>query len=209
MQVEHVVERDRFPELVEAVRKTLDRERISVMAEEIAVEHQESALVWLTYASPEATSETLMTTGHDHTSIKEGWDTGPVSRTPDGAEATVINRSEHVDWQRSGTAEHIIPFGRSGVESVSQSGDIRRTVGPTRPIAFWLGAPLKWPVHVARFAKTPGIYSFLEVTHPGFGPWGGRDFVEVAADDARPELEYTFRRGMKEVLRPLEEFFKS
>jgi hypothetical protein len=163
------VKEDRFPRLIDAVEKVADRSRMQDGAEE-TVESQlwvaENALV---DRSPHVTSETFVTTGHERNPIRDSWLSPPPSRERDGAIGAVTSDAEHLDWQREGTEDHPIPTSPTG-------------------LWFWVGEPLKWPTRQPR----PGFIYRQEVQHPGFGPWGGRDFVEVAAEDAEDTLVNLF-----------------
>ncbi len=193
---------NRFGELVEAIKSTLDQNRLRPHARETAREQGRIAMEWLVDFSPEAIpGRTLVTTGHDHTSIIQGWRGPHDADRPDGAESLITNLSEHVDVQRSGTSIKnyvIAPRGQAAARAGFEG---------SRKLSFWLGAPLIWPVRAAKFRK-PGFVEMAQVIHPGFGPHGGKDFVESAADRARPEMAETFHEMAVEVaFEPIEGFF--
>jgi hypothetical protein len=192
---------NRFGELVSAIKATLDQNRFRPHARETARDQGDIAMRWLVDFSPEAIpQQTVMTTGHDHETIKGGWRGPHDSDRPDGAEALITNLSEHVDVQRSGTSVKnyvIAPRGRTALTGFT---------GPAK-LSFWLGPPLIWPVRKPKF-RVPGFVEMTQVTHPGFGPHGGQDFVERAADRARPEMTETFHEMAVEVaFEPIERFF--
>ena len=194
---------DRFPELAEAIREYANRERIMRLATGTVEQQRVYMIDKLRDNSPIAGQDTFHDTGHDHTTIIEGWEYGESFATGTRAGATINNRSEHIDWQRSGTARHDIPH--SATRKPRRPGGLTQTYGKSQ-VRFWLGPPLKWKVRSARFQKA-GFVAFDQVDHPGFEPWGGRDFVEVAADSGRPELIKIFKEEMGHVYKPLEEFF--
>lgn len=201
-----MAEVDRFPELAEAIREYANRERIMGLATG-AVEQQRVYMIdKLRDNSPIAGPDTFYDTGHgDHTTIIEGWEYGDSSATGTRASATINNRSEHVDVQRSGTQKKGYPIPHGGGRKPRRPGGLVQTYGKSQ-VRFWLGPPLKWKVGSARFQKA-GFVALDQVDHPGFEPWGGRDFVEVAADRGRPELIRIFSEEMGHVYKPLEEFF--
>jgi len=156
---------DRFPQLVDAVEEMADRKRMQDGAEGTIEAQMASAKRSLVHWSPHVTEETLVTTGHERNPISGSWLSPPPSGERDGATGAVTSDAEHLDWQREGTAGHPIPLDPSGVW-------------------FFVGEPLKWPTKQSQ----PGFIYRREVEHPGFGPWGGRDFVKVAAEDAEGAL---------------------
>lgn len=171
---------DRFPELMEAIRETLDSERSKRLARDGVREQQRVAKYWLIKFSPYSTPATFVTTGHDHTSIRSGWRDGQVTDFGNaGAEAVIVNVSEHVDVQRTGIeteGEYTIPHNPTGV-------------------VFWLGPPLHTPIRSQqhRFkVRQGGFFRFYQITrgwgHGHFGPWRGRDFAEVAAESMSDSL---------------------
>ena len=196
---------DRFPELAEAVREYGNRERIKSLAVG-AVEQQRTYMMGkLRDNSPIARPDTYVDTGHSHTTIIEGWEHGESFATGTSVGTTINNRSEHIDVQRSGTQKKGYPIPSGASRKPRRPGGLIQTYGKGQ-VRFWLGPPLKWPVRSARFRKA-GFVSLDQVTHPGFEPWGGRDFVEVAADSGRPELIKIFSEEMGHTYKPLEEFF--
>ena len=199
---------DRFPEFLESIRDTANRERIASIAGEAVRDQQRFMFGRLVFWSPRAAGDTFMSTGHDHTAIEDGWRYGSVSQTGNGAEASMDNVSEHVDVQRSGTLKKKYEIPHPGTRKQSRPGGLLQTYGKSQ-LAFWLGSPLKWGVKSARFQKAGFVY-MDRVTHLGFGPHGGRDFVEVAAESGRGEMESIARDAGREIaFRPLEEFFSS
>lgn len=188
-----MIEVDRFGELVDAIRQTADKVRAQKMAQAASRRQGKIAMRWLVDYSPQTTAQTFVTTGHDHTSILKGW-RGPFDRpVMDGAESVVSSASEHIDVQRSGTTAKRYP--------------IPKVAPVTSKLEFWLGPPLKWPVRKAKFRK-PGFVQMTQVEHPGFEPHGGRDFVERAADQARPEMVKEFSEtGYEVAFEPLKRVF--
>jgi hypothetical protein len=200
---------NRFGELMGAIRQSLDRERMTGIARDAVLEQQEEAEHQLFIFSPQATPETRVTTGHDHTPIWMGWESLLPEQLPDGAKATVISTSEHVGVQRTGTIKKgykIWPGTTGGGTIFYPGGGRRRARYGTGRLRFWLGKPLKWPVRVARLRK-PGFVAMTVVEHPGFGPWGGRDFVETAVEAAMPKMVEAFLDASIEVTEPIREFF--
>jgi len=157
--------KDRFPQLIGAVEETADRRRMQDGAEDTIEAQLASARMALVHRSPHVTEETFVTTGHERNPIQDSWLSPSSSGERDGATGVVASDAEHLDWQREGTAGHPIPLDPSGVW-------------------FFVGEPLKWPTKQSQ----PGFIYRREVEHPGFGQWGGRDFVEVAAEDAEDTL---------------------
>jgi hypothetical protein len=195
------IEVNRFSELVDAIRKIADPFRNAAIAGEGAKRQSRLALEWLIEFSPEAIpGRTLITTGHHHETIVRGW-RGPFTQLAfDGAESTITNVSEHIEVQRYGTRDkdYIIPLGRRS-----------DNIDPyARDLVFWLGPPLIWPVQVPRLRGGDFVYMRL-VRHPGLEPHGGKDFVESAADQARPGMVEFFREtGMEIAFKPLEDLLQ-
>jgi hypothetical protein len=199
------IDLDRFDELVRSIRRSLSMERLSAMAQQTVERQQAIAFESLWKHTPQKTRQTFMTTGHeDHTSIGEGWRLDSPERLPDGARAVIRNVSEHVDVQRTGTTKKDYPI-TPGKGVAGPSNSFWMPFEFPR-LVFWLGPPLKWPVRAARFRKG-GFFSFAQVRHPGFGPWGGKDFVEEATDESRPEMARALREDGKQIFKPLREFF--
>jgi hypothetical protein len=210
------IQSDRFEQLTRALRETVDRDRVNALARQASREQQEVAERYLTLFSPRKTSQTHMTTGHDHVEIAEGWDPGPVESTQRGARFSIANRSPHVNWQRFGTGPHEIwPRESSGGESSGRLLGKRPFVylgegtsrGYSPRLVFWLGPPLRWPVRLARFRKA-GFVKMTKVNHPGFEPHGGRDFVMTASEVARPGMVEPVRQATQFIMEPLREFFR-
>lgn len=192
------VERDEFQKLVGAIKKIADPARARTISREAAGRQAEIARGWLYEFSPQAIpARTFMTTGHQHTPISAGW-RGPTSReNPDGASSSIFNVSEHIDVQRSGTEKKNYP--------ITPRGPVGALAAEPARLVFWLGPPLKWGVRSARFRK-PGFVAMTAVTHPGIEPHGGKDFVESAADQARPGMIREFRKaGIRIAFEPLKE----
>jgi hypothetical protein len=198
---------DRFDEMVHAIRDSLNKERLAEIARKTVDRQQGIAFEELWDHTPQKTRQTFMTTGHEsHTSIGEGWRLDSPRALPDGAEAVIRNVSEHIDVQRTGTTRKNYPIPNIMAPA--------RGSGPApgwKPFAhpwmvFWVGPPLKWPARKKKF-QSGRFGAFSQVRHPGFGPWGGRDFVEEAADEARPAMIDALRDESREMFKPAREFF--
>lgn len=180
---------NRFPQLVRAVEETADRTRAQdISGAGMRLIGRDLHPVMKEF-SPKATKETFYTTGHDHTTIYDGWSPPIVDPGGDGAVLRLMNRSEHIDVQRTGTEKrgYKIPSNPTGV-------------------GFWLGSPLKWG---RRIPGPPGFVRFAQITHPGFSPWGGRDFVASAAEEMAGETRSTMESTARTIaFRKLEEFFR-
>lgn len=154
---------NRFPELKKTIERSTKRVVVRSAVRMGVVDLGDEMLPVLREYSPAKTQETFMTTGHDHTTIYDGWSRPEVKMNHlGGVDMQILNRSEHIDVQRTGTEKrgYPIPFEPTGV-------------------TFWLGDPLKWG---RRLPGGPGFVRFNRIKHPGFGPWGGKDFVEEAAE---------------------------
>ena len=179
--------KDRFPELADAVEEIADRGRMRDASKETVERQLWFASVALADHSPHVTSETFLTTGHERNPIQDSWVLPPPSSERDGASGTIASESGHIEWQRYGTEKKDYPIEASGPGG----------------LWFWTGPPLKWPSSLP-----PGFVNLPAVEHPGFGPWGGRDFVEVAAEDAEPVLNTLFfDMGDSLAYDPLRDFY--
>lgn len=195
------VQLNRFPDLARSIRKSTDRSRANRVAVDRATEIGNAALHRMIELSPRSVPGiTFFTTGHDHTSIVDGW-VGPMVREQqDGASVYIENTSEHISVQRTGTNEkgYIIPLGRR----VGRSGPHE---GSRNTLKFWL--PTTNPVQKPKY-NVPGFVRMRLVRHPGVEPHGGRDFVVRALDSAKPEIDLARRRMLEEIVYPLHRFFR-
>ena len=160
---------NRFPELMESVEKTASEKRAAEMSVLAIAQQAMLAIGELRDKSPESSKSTLVTTGHAPHHIAESWlimSEGPVRG---GAQAVIGNSAPHLEAQR---------YGIEPVDGLSAQGPWG--------LMFWTGSPLRWP------SKRPdgqkGWMRKQSVDHPGFGAWGGSDFVERAAQGVRPEM---------------------
>lgn len=200
---------NRFDELIAAVERTANMDRLLGVSGNIVEEQTEFAQRELYEFSPRITPGTFMSTGHNHTPISEGWARLPQELSSDSVAVTIVNTSEHVRVQREGTTRKnypITPRQSSAYGTRLFPGGSRYNLGSR--LFFWIGPPLRWPVRAASFRK--GGWAWMtKVEHPGFGPWGGRDFVLDAAEAAQDILVDIFRlSGRDEYLRPLRRFFR-
>ena len=155
---------NRFPDLVVAVEKTADKGRAQ-RESGVAVSRQSAVATFaLTTFSPVLTASDDVFTSHEEHHIADSWETLSESRTDDGAVAIIGNSAPHLDAQRFGTRRNYPIVAR----------------GPWG-LTFWLRDPTD-------ALDEPGIMRRQSVEHPGFGPWGGEDFVEVASRAMRPDL---------------------
>lgn len=196
---------DRFPELFNAIRDFASVERVKRIAKGVAEQHRAFMIGVLRENSPVAGPDTFVDTGHADRSILESWRYGEFFEGSNFVEAGIANDSPHVNEQRYGTRKKGYAIPHAGARKPSRPGGLTQIYGQSQ-LRFWLGPPLKWPVRAARFRKGGFVY-MDQVRHPGFGPWGGRDFVEVAADEGRPQMVQIFNEEMRGVYEPLEKFF--
>lgn len=171
--------KNRFPALVAAIQETASVARGRVELENAAILAGQLAEMYLKRLSPHRTYPPVNTwqgpgtpepyegerKREPHVPISEGWQRPDVTISGTTAEVLITNVSEHLDVQRTGI---LTPYTETG------------------PQLFWY--PLK--------GGGGGRAYFLGVTRNHyFGPWGGRDFVEEAADQARPDLMEIFRES--------------
>lgn len=182
---------NRFGEIVGSFDFFFGPAELSRIVTGAVKEIQKIARYWLERESPELSFGHYMTTGHDHTPIYQGWVSGPIeSRYGFGGEggvrggarswATIGNKSEHINVQRSGTTKK----------------NYRIPASPDGSVTFWLGPPLVWPVRSPRIPGDGRFFRFREVTHPGIKPWGGSDFAERAINNAFPDMNRAFESAM-------------
>jgi hypothetical protein len=158
------VEVNEFPDLQHVISRSTNRIIKSAQVQMELPRLGEKIEPVLREYSPIAGPDTFMTTGHNHTTIYDGW-SRPITRgnPRGGADLMFMNKSEHVEVQRTGTEDRGYPI----------------PLNPTGS-TFWLGSPLKWG---RSLPGGPGFVRFPQITHPGIvEPWGGRDFVEEAAE---------------------------
>lgn len=159
---------NRFPELIDAVRRTSDEDRAAQAAMLAVGRQSEIAMSELGASSPYSTRETLYATRHEPHHIADSWMIMRTERDGAGAKSVVGNSAPHIEWQRYGTPGH----------DISAQGPWGLT--------FWTGSPLRWASrHQDGHA---GWMRKKSIDHPGFGPWGGSDFVVGAAARVGSEL---------------------
>ena len=201
--------KDEFDQMIVAIREALSKKRLMNIAAIAVRDQQRIAADHLFDHSPEAIlGYTLMTTGHQHISVKQGWENEPPKRDGKGVEAIIINKSEHVRVQMTGTRKKFyqIPH-QLGTVSGTVGGAESKRGTQSKGVTFWWGAPLKWrATKVAKFRK-PGFVHLRVVSHPGFGPWGGENFVGGAIREAEPAMNRVLDEVRSEVMRPLRQYF--
>ena len=160
---------NRFPELMGAVERTASEKRAAEMSALAIAQQAMLAIGELRDKSPESSESTLRTTGHAPHHISESWLIMSEGSVRSGAQAVIGNSAPHLSAQR---------YGIEPVDDLSARGPWGLT--------FWTGPPLRWS------SKRPdgqrGWMRRQSVDHPGFGAWGGSDFVERAAQSIRPEM---------------------
>ena len=113
--------------------------------------------------------------------LDSGWLPPLVERAAGGASATIVSTAPQIMLLLHGSPPHSIP-------------------GPN---SFWWGSPLKWS---PKDGRAPGPRYFSEIKdHPGFKPF---TFVLQAINLMRSEFIAAHRRGVREITRPLREFFR-
>lgn len=196
--------KNRFPELMAAVRETVDQDRLRRLADEGVDEQLEIMQRWLGQLSPHTTEETFVSTGHDHEPIAKSYGRKPNEFREDGVTGTITNASQHFLAQARGASPAVIPRNAPYVK-------------------FWIGAPLRWPIRsdairkrLARMGVDGAYFVFGSVNHPGFKPWrdpgggSGENWIEQSSDQAFPQMLGIFRSVAREAtFEPLSEFFRS
>ncbi len=163
---------NRFPELMESVEKTASERRAAEISALAIAAQAAIAIDELRDKSPGSSERTLRTTGHAPHHIAESWLIMSADPVRGGARAVIGNSAPHLSAQR---------YGIEPVEDLSAQGPWGLT--------FWTGSPLRWPSK--RSDGQAGWMRKQSVDHPGFGAWGGSDFVERAAQGMRPEMAQT------------------
>lgn len=160
---------NRFPELVESVKESASRRRSGEISALAAEAQAAIAIDELRERSPRSSEETLYTTGHEPHHISESWMIMSQDFERGGAGFVIGNSAPHLNAQR---------YGIDPVDDLSARGPWG--------LIFWTGGRLRWPSK--RQDGEPGWMRKQSVDHPGFGAWGGSDFVERAAQNMRPDM---------------------
>ena len=177
---------NRFGELTRAIAQTINRRTLHNTERDIAADIGEIYFERLRQHTPHRTAEYW--TGHDHTSIEQGWIPPRVVTQPDSARIIIGNKSEHVEFQRFGAA-----MDRAGYKIPFNAADPSQ-----KALQF------RWPTTIDHGVPPHTRYS-KEVFHPGFRPWGDEDFAVRAADAALPGAEARLKENRPSVWRFIRE----
>jgi len=159
---------DDFDKLRRAIEQAGDRERANRLLTGIGRVIVEAFMVKLEQIQPDG-SQTYVgersSTRHGYTPIASGWQPVDIGDTDHGISFSLKSVSRHINIQRFGTEKKNYPI-------------------PLLPtgVWFWWGAPLPWaPSQVPEYiARSPGMFWFPQIQHPGIEPYGGEDFVRRA-----------------------------
>ena len=199
--------KSRIPKFIYTLHQIKNRPRASEINREALNEMGSVTFEFIRRVQPRRTYNTLHPLAADvgnirtHTPISKGWQ-GPItSGLADGGAVTLLmNRSEHIEFQMEG---------RQGPWSIPGS-------------VFPIGPPLKWPIinkdiwrrKLLDAERTgnpvnPWLAPVKPVSHPGYGPWGGSNFVVRGAEAGRPRRAGIFRGAVLRIgQHPLRQFFR-
>ena len=178
---------DRFHILRRAIEQVNNRARTSDLLSSAHGAVRDAFMAEIKKAQPvDTTMAYKPSIRRGYTPIASGWGRGLViEKTGKGITLSLKSVSKHLKWQRFGTDKKSYPI-----------------PGVPTGMYFWWGAPLPWtPTMIPELVeRSPGMFWFSQIMHPGIEAYGGSDFVRRAWMEVRAQAMERFKETAKTIL---------